>query len=55
MKIEIDRHILLELAEALQVIDKAMPRIQKALQAHEKSMALVTHLVGKVELDKEDD
>jgi len=46
--LDIDRHILQELAQNTQGIEKCMPAIQRAIKLNERNQALVLHLVNAV-------
>ncbi|MFC1709713.1 hypothetical protein ACFL2J_06640 [Candidatus Omnitrophota bacterium] len=46
--IDVDRHILLELATNFLKIEKCMPYIQKAIKLNERNQALIGHLVSNV-------
>ena len=46
--IDIDRHILAELAQNTERIDKCMPMVRRAMALHQKNQALIGHLVNVV-------
>ena len=47
--IDIDRHILSEMVQNSATIEKALPSIRKAIAAHDRNQALLTHLVNAVQ------
>ena len=57
IKVEIDRHILSELVQNFKEMDKCIyvidKKYSKCKELQAKNQALIAHLVGEVEVDKQ--